>query len=91
MVSPFVPVVSTYLTAYERQSYGSKTVLILYGGANETHEAAFTTSSNASIVEGGGVEIQSSSGSLILNWAVTPTRKVVLIGQDLLVYLLGIL
>ena len=91
MVSPFAHVVSTYLTAYERQSYGSKTVLILYGGANETHEAAFTTSSNALFVEGSGVETQSRSGSLILNWAVTPARKVVQIGQDLLVYLLGVL
>ena len=89
MVSPIIPVISTCLIAHERKSYGSKTVLILYGGANETHEAAFTTSSNASIVEGVGVETQSGSGSLILNWAVTPARKVVLIGQDLLVYLLG--
>ena len=91
MVSPFVPGVSTCLMVHERKSYGSKTVLILYGGANETHEAAFTTSSNASMVEGSGVETQSSSESLILNWVVTPARKVVLIGQDLLVYLLGIL
>ena len=89
MVSPFLPVMSTCLITHKRKSYGSKTVLILYGGANETHEAAFTTSSNASIVEGVGVETQSGSGSLILNWAVTPARKVVLIGQDLLVYLLG--
>ena len=80
---------STCLIVHNRKSYGSKTVLIIYGGANETHEAAFITSSNASIVEGGGVEMDSNSGSLILNWAVTPARKVVQIGQDLLVYLLG--
>ena len=91
MVSLYVPVVSTCLIADDRKSYGSKTVLILYGGANETHEAAFITSSSASIVEGAGVETQSSSGSLILNWAVTPARRVVQIGQDLLVYLLGML
>ena len=91
MVSPSLPVMLTGLIARNRKSYGSRTILILYGGANETHEAAFTTSSNASIVEGGGVETQSSSGSLILNWAVTPARKVVLIGQHLLVYLLGML
>ena len=89
MVSTFLPVMSTCLITHKRKSYGSKTVLILYGGANETHEAAFTTSSNTSIVEGVGVETQSGSGSLILNWAVTPARKVVLIGQGLLVYLLG--
>lgn len=91
MVSLLLPAMSIYLTADNRKSYGSKTVLILYGGANETHEAAFTTSSSASTVEGNGVETQSSSGSLILNWAVTPARKVVQIGQDLLVYLLGML
>ncbi len=91
MVSPFLPVKSTCLIAHNRKSYGSKTILILYGGANETHEAAFTISSNASIVEGVGVEMQSNSGSLILNWAVTPARKIVQIGQDLLIYLLGML
>ena len=91
MVSPYLPVISTFLIAHDRKSYGSKTVLILYGGANETHEAAFTTSSSASTVEGTGVKTQSSSGSLILNWAVTPNRKVVQIGEELLVYLLGML
>lgn len=91
MVSRYVPVMSTCLTADNRKSYGSKTVLILYGGANETHEAALTTSSDASLVEGSGVQTKSSAGSLILNWAVTPARKVVQIGQDLLVYLLGML
>ena len=91
MVSRYVPIMSTYLTADNRKSYGLKKVLILYGGANETHEAAFTTSSSASIVEGGEVQTKSSSGSLILNWAVTPARKIVQIGQDLFVYLLGML
>ena len=91
MVSRYAPVISTYLTADNRKSYGSKTVLILYGGANETHEAAFTTSNSASIVEGGEVQTKSSAESLILNWAVTPIRKIVQIGQDLLVYLLGML
>lgn len=46
------------------------------------------TSSSAMIVEGSGVKIQTVSGSLVLNWAVTPARKVVQVGQDLLVYLL---
>lgn len=91
MASPFLRAMSTCLIPHDRKSYGSKTVLVLYGGANETHEAAFATSSKASIVEGSGVESQSSSESLILNWAVTPARKVVQIGQDLLVYLLGML
>ena len=91
MVRPCLPVIPICLIAHDRKYYGSKTVLILYGGANETHEAAFTTSSNALIIEGSGVETQLSSKSLILNWAVTPTRKVVQIGQDLLVYLLGTL
>ena len=47
------------------------------------------TTSNATLVEGSGVIIKLTSGSLQLNWAVTAERKVVQIGDDLIVYLLG--
>ena len=46
-------------------------------------------SSNASIVEGSGVNMKYQSGNLIINWPVTPTRKVIQFEQGLFVYLLG--
>lgn len=46
------------------------------------------TNCNLSIVEGSGVLVRSQHGNLIINWLVTPDRKVLKIG-DLLVYLLG--
>lgn len=70
------------------KSYGNKKVLILYGGPKETHEAAFVTNEKASLIEGSGVQMQTKKGSLVINWPVTPTRKVVQIGEDLTVYLL---
>ena len=90
------------------KSYGSKKVLILYGGMNETHELAFVTSDKATIIEGGdsqvnqasdgqvqseasagkGVTIKNQDGTVIINWAVDPVRRIVQVGQDLFVYLL---
>ena len=35
------------------KAYGSKKVLVLYGGLNETHELAFVTSDLAKVIEGG--------------------------------------
>lgn len=35
------------------KAYGSKKVLVLYGGLNETHELAFVTSDTAKVIEGG--------------------------------------
>ena len=35
------------------KAYGSKKILVLYGGPNETHEFAFVTSDTATVVEGG--------------------------------------
>ena len=72
-----------------RKNYGGKTVLILYGGPGETHEAAFTNSHKATVTEGSGVQSQEKNGALVLNWAVTPVRKVVDIDENLTVYLLN--
>ncbi len=33
--------------------------------------------------------VQAQNGELLINWAVTPDRKVVRINQNLFVYLLG--
>ncbi len=74
-----------------RKNYGGKTVLILYGGPSETHEAAFTGAKRLTVTEGSGVKSQEKNGSLILNWAVTPARKVVNIDESLTVYLLSML
>ena len=72
-----------------RKNYGGKTVLILYGGPGETHEAAFTGTKKSTVTEGSSVQSQEKNGSLLLNWAVTPARKVVNIDEILTVYLLG--
>lgn len=72
-----------------RKNYGGKTVLILYGGPGETHEVAFTGAKKSTVTEGCGVQSQEKNGSLVLNWAVTPARKVVNIDGNLTVYLLS--
>jgi len=72
------------------QSYSPKTVLILYGRPNETHEAAFLDCNSGKLLEGSGVQFYNQDGYLIVNWDVTPTRKVVQIGGNLFVYLLGL-
>jgi len=74
-----------------RKIYGGKTVLILYGGPGETHEAAFTGCKRSTVIEGYGVQSQEKNGSLVLNWAVTPARKIVNIDENLTVYMLSML
>ena len=71
-----------------RKTYARKTVLILYGGLDETHELALVTSNNATVREGGEVRIQYRENYLIINWSVTPSRRIVQVGE-LLLYLLG--
>lgn len=70
------------------ESYSNSTVLVLYGGEGETHEAAFTTSSGANLTSGSDVTIQAVNGTVILNWDVSAEEKVVKIGNGLTVYLL---
>ena len=74
---------------YTWERYSDKVVLLLYGGLNETHEAAFSASLGANIrVEGTGVVTQQRNNTLIMQWSVTEQRKVVyLSGLD--VYLLS--
>ena len=67
---------------------GSRRVLILYGGADEAHEAAFLYSiGTPHITEGSGVTIAKKGMIWILNWQVTPNRRVLEIG-DLTLYIL---
>lgn len=66
---------------------GSKRVLILYGGAGETHEFALPPSVGRSVAEGRRVKTESINGNTVVQWEVTPERKV-LHYRDLDVYLL---
>ena len=81
-------VISMLIEGFSRHSYGNKTVLILYGGAGETHEVAVKGVSTSQIVEGSGVATKVINGSLILKWQVTPNRKVVRVAENLFIYLL---
>ena len=72
-----------------RKQYGNQTVLVLYGGPNETHEAAFAGQSTPTVVEGGGVTFGSQNNAVVANWAATPDRKVLQFPSGLYVYLLG--
>ena len=57
-------------------------VLVLYGGAEEIHEAAVPVSLGAPIiVEGSGVIITKVGSTWVLHWKVTPARKVVKINN----------
>lgn len=73
----------------QRKRFSSKTVLVLYGGLNETHEVAFSGCNNYEVIEGAGLNLQAQNGNLLANWAVTPERKVIRVEKNLFVYLLG--
>jgi len=64
---------------------------VLYGGPNEYHELAVEGDQTDSdgLVEGSEVMIKQKAGYTIVNWAVTPERKVVRLQGDLYVYLLS--
>lgn len=67
----------------------AKTVLIMYGGMNETHEFAVPSELGLpSKVEGDGVRSAQQSGSTIIQWDVQPSRRVVHFGEILEVHLL---
>ena len=75
-----------------RKSYGSMTVLVLYGAPNETHEASFVGQTRPVILEGSGVTLRGDDIGYYANWAVTPQRKVLRFtagSSSLFVYLLG--
>ena len=67
---------------------GDRKLLVLYGGAEETHEAAFPISlGTPRVSEGSNLTIKSKGLHNILHWTVTPQRRVVQIG-DLEIHLL---
>lgn len=70
------------------KSYGTKRVVVLYGGPNEVHEAAFVTPAKATSADP-SVTIVAKDGTTIINWPTTSQRKIVEFDNDLTVYLLG--
>ncbi|KAI4124293.1 MAG: hypothetical protein LQ338_004868 [Usnochroma carphineum] len=70
------------------KKFFDKTVLVLYGGANETHEAAFAGCSTFNLLEGGAVRSKVQDNALIINWDVDETRRVIKVGCNLFVYIL---
>lgn len=70
------------------KGHGSSRFLVLYGGADEIHEAAFPYSlGNPTVTEGSDVILQQIANITVVNWQVTPIRRVVNIG-DLEIHLL---
>ncbi|KFZ01799.1 hypothetical protein V500_00608 [Pseudogymnoascus sp. VKM F-4518 (FW-2643)] len=69
------------------KNFTSGTVLILYGGPGELHEAAITTTATSSIVEGTNVQTKYVNGALVMQWHTTSSRRIVQVG-NLLVYIL---
>ncbi|KAI9761011.1 MAG: hypothetical protein M4579_001274 [Chaenotheca gracillima] len=70
------------------QTYGDKSILVVYGGPKETHELAVSGSSKPKTVEGDGVTTATKNGATVLNWQTTTTRRVVEVGDKLTVYIL---
>lgn len=67
----------------------SKTVLIMYGGIDETHEFAVPSGLGLpSRVEGDGVRSAQQPGSTVIQWDVKSSRRVVHFGENLEVHLL---
>ncbi|KAK1992270.1 family 35 glycosyl hydrolase [Colletotrichum falcatum] len=69
------------------KEYKDQTVLVVYGGPDETHEMAIKTDTTAVLVEGASVDHHDVNGTLVLSWATLTTRRVVQAGH-LFVYIL---
>ena len=81
--------VSATLTGGFRKKHADYTLLMLYGGPNESHEASFEVTGSASTVEGSGVQINDQQDPITLNWSVTPERRIVDFSCGLRVLLLS--
>lgn len=68
--------------------YNGRSVLVLYGGMNETHEAAISATSGATAVEGSGVKFANRNGNTILHWETSTSRRVVRVGSNLYIVIL---
>ncbi|KAF2676592.1 glycoside hydrolase family 35 protein [Lentithecium fluviatile CBS 122367] len=70
------------------KKYGNRTILVIYGGTDETHELAVSKTSGATAVEGSGMKFSNRNGNTILNWKTASSRRVVRIGSDLFIVVL---
>lgn len=72
------------------KTFGNRTVLILYGGADEHHEVAVTSSSAPVVVEGDSstVTTKQFGSTVLVAWDTSSDRRIVSVGQ-LELYLLG--
>lgn len=68
--------------------HGSRRILVLYGGENESHEFALPCSIPAPTNEDANFEYSRSSQTHVISWKVQRERTVVRFGEDLDVYLL---
>ncbi|KAK2061556.1 family 35 glycosyl hydrolase [Colletotrichum caudatum] len=69
------------------KEYKDQTVLVVYGGPDETHEMAIKTAATPALMEGSGVDNHDVNGTLVLSWATWTARRVVQVGH-LFVYIL---
>jgi beta-galactosidase GanA len=67
--------------------YPAGRVLVLYGGADETHEFALPSSIGSPTVQGGNVAVHQTGSATIIQWQVMPDRRIVSF-EGLTVYLL---
>jgi hypothetical protein len=72
------------------KAFSKNTVVVLYGGPDEHHEFAVSSTSDASVIGGStaGVTIKSADNSVVVAWDVSTDRRIVQVG-NLLVLLLG--
>ncbi|KAF2227033.1 putative beta-galactosidase [Elsinoe ampelina] len=70
------------------KKYEDKTVLVVYGGPNELHEFAVQTNSTVETLEGEGLTIENRNGNSIVQFGVSPTRRILRYGEDFYVYIL---
>ncbi|GKT76409.1 glycoside hydrolase family 35 protein [Colletotrichum tofieldiae] len=74
------------------KKYEDKTVLIVYGGADEHHELAVEGEqadvTDENVIEGSDVSIEQKRGYTVIGWAVSDERKVVRVHENLYIYLL---
>ena len=79
-----------YSTAeiFTHKKYGNKKVLVAYAGPGETNELAISGCSNGKVVEGPKVNFAEKNGATVIQYDSSPTRRIVELSNDVVVYLL---
>jgi hypothetical protein len=70
------------------KKFHDRTVLVLYGGADELHEVAIKDETKLKVVEGDGVKIEQKNNAGVFQFKTSSKRRVVQAGS-LHIYLLG--